>query len=305
MSRIETLKKQNPLLDVSIIDIIASLDPTTTYKYTPFMVNILKGELSNSPDIKRKLGETLFSDEAISLIERFEKHCSAQRIKQNDITKYKSFTEIQKAVKEGDEILKQKESEKQIIKLYDKDGYLVLIPLTFEASKIYGANTKWCITQETYWKNYQWNYRIIYIIDKNKNKKWAISRKYSDNTDVKGWDSADKEISPMIMDLPDDVLFIALKNIRKPKFEVELNVLGTNKNSIFTSDGRIVSINDASKQDVNWFNNTFKQHLNEILKKPSADNQSFDQLIEAAKKMSSDDIIREKLDNIFNTFDFK
>ena len=39
-----------------------------------------------------------------------------------------------------------KELEKQIIREYEDDEWLILRPLTFEASLKYGSATKWCTT---------------------------------------------------------------------------------------------------------------------------------------------------------------
>jgi hypothetical protein len=38
MSRLDKLKEQHPDLNISIIDMIAKIDPTETYKYTEFLV---------------------------------------------------------------------------------------------------------------------------------------------------------------------------------------------------------------------------------------------------------------------------
>jgi hypothetical protein len=42
----------------------------------------------------------------------------------------------------------EKDLENQVLKIYDNDEWLLLRPLTFNASKKYGANTKWCTTTE-------------------------------------------------------------------------------------------------------------------------------------------------------------
>lgn len=263
MSRIDDLKKQHPQLNVSLIDIIASIDPTTSYKYTPFMVKLLKNELETD-DVKREIAEILFDKECISYIKRFEIHCVAQRIVKNDITRYSGIDEVISAVKEGDEVVKQKEAERQIIKLYDKDGYLIVIPLTFEASKSYGANTKWCITQQSYWKDYQWKYRIIYVIDKNTNTKWAVSRKYDDDSHVKGWTQQDKEISPLMFNLPEEIIMFIMKELKKPQFETELKVL--KNNSIFLDNGSIVNIEDADQNILTTFVSKFGKYISPELR---------------------------------------
>lgn len=258
MSRIDDLKRQNPQLDISLIDIIASVDPTSTYKYTPFMVKVLKGELETN-DVKKEIGEILFDKEFIDYLHRFEKHCVAQRVTNNDISKYNSIDEIINAVKVGDEIVKQKESEKQIIKLYDKDGYLILIPLTFEASKSYGSGTKWCITQKKYWDQYQWEYRIIYIIDKKNNTKWAVSRKYDNDAEIKGWTAEDTEISPLMMKLPEEIVLFVMKELRKEKFEIELSVL--NETNIYKMDGTIIPFDEAKSTEKEWFKEMFGKYI--------------------------------------------
>jgi hypothetical protein len=42
MSRLDRLKEQHPDLNVSLIDIITSLDPSNSYKYTEFLNSILR-----------------------------------------------------------------------------------------------------------------------------------------------------------------------------------------------------------------------------------------------------------------------
>ena len=59
MSRIDDLKKQNPQLDISFIDIVASFDPTNSYKYLGFMIKLLKKEIGND-DPKKILGKVRF-----------------------------------------------------------------------------------------------------------------------------------------------------------------------------------------------------------------------------------------------------
>ena len=263
MSKIDRLKNENPQLNISLIDILASLDPTSTHKYTGFMIKLLKSQLQTD-DVKKEIGEILFNDEVIEYLKKFENHCVAQRIKNNDISQYKNLDEIIEAVKIGDEIVKQKEAEKQIVKLYDKDGYLILIPLTFQASKTYGAGTTWCVTQQVYWERYLWKYRLIYIIDKNNNKKYAISISVDDKSDIKGWLSDDTEVSPFVFDIPDDVMLFLMKQLRRPAYEIELGAL--NEENIFDKNGNMVPISIASRNDIVWFTSKFEYSLSDTFK---------------------------------------
>lgn len=250
MSRLDDLKTQNKALDVSVIDILVHLDPSNSYKYTGFLIKILKNELGNE-DIKEVLGNILFEEKNLDYIKKFEKHCQANRIKNPDISKYKSLDEVIKEVKNADEIVRLKQSEKQIIKIHEDDNYLILIPLTYEASKTYGANTKWCVTQETYWKQYQWKWRLIYIIDKKGKKKYAISKKYDEPSKIQGWLENDSETNPMLFPIPEEYFTHIMKFLRMDFFQPELSII--DDNSIMTDEGLLISIDDATIEQVKRF----------------------------------------------------
>lgn len=254
MSRIDDLKKQNPQLDISLIDLLSSADPSKTNKYLGFLLKVLKGdgnETLNPTEVKEFILHSVFGDE-LYLLKRFEDHCTAQRIKNPDISKLKSFDEIDILVYEADKVMKQRELEKQVIKLYDENDFLVLIPLSYEASASYGSNTKWCITQEDTWKDYWGEYRLIFIIDKINNVKYAISIEIADEENIQCWEETDDEINPIFIPLPEQVLTVLRTELKKHKFETEVEYLGSDK--ILTSDKGIVNIEDATLSDLeNYF----------------------------------------------------
>jgi hypothetical protein len=115
-----------------------------------------------------------------------------------------------------------KELEKQVIKLYDDDEWSVVIPLSYEASKTYGANTKWCTTQERYWNDYYKTYKLIYIQNKKTNEKYAVSRHWEDNKKVQAWMSNDNETSPLLLPLPIEVMSVILCEVNKTDTIFEL-----------------------------------------------------------------------------------
>ena len=59
MSRIDKLKEQHPELNISVIDLIGMIDPTDTYKYSEFLIKILKNWYVNT-DIRYGIGIDLF-----------------------------------------------------------------------------------------------------------------------------------------------------------------------------------------------------------------------------------------------------
>jgi hypothetical protein len=217
MSRIDKLKEQHPELNVSVIDLLSKVDPTDSHKYTEFLVKRIK-EWYGGGTIEKThiaLGVELIGTENVEILNEFEIHSKAGRIKKNDIGQHKDFVSLSKSVNEAKEILKQKEAEKQTIKLMDTDEYCIIIPLSYEASKIYGSGTKWCTTQERHWNDYKDKYKLIYIIQKTTNKKFAISRRKGDDTQIQAWLDNDYEVSPFLLPLPPEVMTIITDEVRK------------------------------------------------------------------------------------------
>jgi hypothetical protein len=225
MSKIDKLKEQHPNLNVSIIDLLAKIDPSNTNKYLQFLINRLKGEYdyNEGDDIGLYLITEILGPDKVELLNEFDKHCNANRVKKNDISQYKSWDEMLDSVNDAEEILKQKELEKQVIKLLDTDEYCVVIPLSHEASKIYGSNTKWCTTQESHWLNYIDKYKLIYIIDRINNDKYAVSIKKGDSSRIQGWLSNDKEVSPLTLPISTDIINIIVSEIKKDETIMELD----------------------------------------------------------------------------------
>lgn len=68
----------------------------------------------------------------------------------------------------------KKEIKDQVDKVFEDDKWLIVVPKTFAASKLYGMNTKWCTTQMTYFNNYTKSGILFYIIDKTHNVKFGV-----------------------------------------------------------------------------------------------------------------------------------
>lgn len=210
MSRIEKLKKQNPLLDMTIMDILRSVDPSKTSKYMDFLIKQFKKEYTTSsgPELTWELASKLIGLENITSLFDFEDHASSERLKGVDINGVRDYKELQKLTKKINEDLRMKKLEKYVKKIHESKTWLVVIPLSYESSKAYGANTKWCTTQERYWNDYLNTYKLIYIINKKEDRKWAIS--IDSNRKVDGWLADDSKSNPANFPLP-PYLFDALR----------------------------------------------------------------------------------------------
>ena len=163
------------MLSEKLIDIISFLDPTDSYKYTEFLIKNFKNDSdyysSNKDEFIGYMGVFLFGSGEIETLNEFERHSKANRIKNKDISQYTNFLELNESVKLAEEIENRKKLEKEILKIHEDDTWLILTPLSFEASQVYGANTKWCVTQLKYWNQYLTTHRLIYVLNKKIIKK--------------------------------------------------------------------------------------------------------------------------------------
>lgn len=255
MSRIENLKKQNPSYTIEIIDIINNLFDKV--KYTELSVNLIKnkrqGYLRNSEDLINELSieygqdrETLKSKSYEELsnilrvlgdyyghhdfktIRKFIDLNERNLIQENDLTNFKSFEELERQVSLAELKLIDKDLEKQVIKLYETDNWLVIKPMSFLASRKYGANTKWCTTQETnpdYYLRYSRRGILIYCVDKITGEKVAAFKNIdmSYDREISFWNMIDNRIDSIESGLPVEVMEIIkseFANTTKPNWDL-------------------------------------------------------------------------------------
>ena len=226
MSRIDKLKEQNPNLNISLIDIITALDPSDSYKYTEFLIKQFKNHNDyyspNKDEFMGYLGVFLFGPDEITVLNEFERHSKANRIKDKDISRYSNFEELVNVVQTAEEIEKRKKLEKEILNIYEDDTWFILTPLSLEASKVYGANTKWCVTQEKYWNQYLTTHKLVYVLNKKTDTKIAFSRDFKSNK-FQAWDQLDIEVDPMFIDFIPDELFLKIRNeLQKDERTIDL-----------------------------------------------------------------------------------
>jgi len=251
MSRLDKIKEHHPEFNISLIDMLAKVDPTDTYKYVEFLIKELKTVFidDKASDIGLNLAIHLLGSDNVETLNEFEKHSKANRIKEKDISKYENFLEMEKQVKIAKEIVKRKELEKQVIKIYESDGWLVVIPLSYEASKMYGSGTKWCTTQEKHWNEYTKNYKLIYIISRTDDVKYAVSYKYIDEK-IQGWQANDEELNPMLFGVPSQVIISVIENIQKGDRVMYITPKEPSKKKK-SLDGYYTWVGDDSSLDIN------------------------------------------------------
>jgi hypothetical protein len=238
MSKINELKQHYPYFNVSLIDILSKIFEKP--KYVEMATRLIKDKFSTSPHLDEVKGilikEFELSHEIISSfsvyeilstyifldnigrinvtnLKKFVDYNERKLINQSDVTTYKSFDEIKSQISLAELKLVSKELQAQTEVLHDSDEWLVLKPLSFEASLKYGASTKWCTAMKNdpeYFIRYSKRGIVIYCINRSTGDKVAAFKNL--NTDYEYetsfWDVKDIRLDSMETNLPEHILNI-------------------------------------------------------------------------------------------------
>lgn len=153
---------------------------------------------------------------SIKYFNKFREYNEQNLIEEKNLHTYKTFDQVIDSVKIAYEKVTQKELEKSIEKVHDDKEWLILIPLTYEASVKYGYNTKWCTSSEStaeQYKSYTKDGVLIYIIQKNKSKTAAYKR--IDRGEISFWDQKDNRIDSLQCNFPTYIMEIVSEKLRK------------------------------------------------------------------------------------------
>lgn len=279
MSRIEVLKKQNPSLNFNVIDIINMLFDKT--KYTEMTLNLVKNftlsknefneyvkdlahnykldehKLLSLSSIEIKILYRLINDighNNFLTLRKFIEYNEKNLIDNKDLTTYKTFYELELQTSLAEIKSLGKELEKQTLKLYENDEWLVLKPLSFEASKKYGSSTKWCTTQENnpeYYLRYSRRGILIYCINKKTGNKVAafknLDTEYERETSF--WNIVDMRVDSIDSDLPIEIIQLIKKDF----------------DTCFTTNWNLINADEQQKQ-IMWIESNYyeKKHSEPI-----------------------------------------
>ena len=243
MSRIQDLKKVGDN-GFNIIDLLSIFNSTGKSKYVETLLRIVKNKKSNigrseymhelktqyqlSEELLNGLSNlqlVLYTNLLPSLMNGsdavfFKKFCELNErglIEQNDLSTYNSFEQITTQLTLAELKENAKDMEGSIIKLHDDSEWLIVKPLTFAASKKYGAFTKWCTTSRDnpeYFIRYTSRGSLIYIINKKTGLKVACFKSFDENEpEFSFWNSIDLRVDSLESGLPNDILNLIVKDI--------------------------------------------------------------------------------------------
>ena len=236
MSKIKDLKTDNSN-SINLVDIIELFSPEKKSKYTELLLRLMKNKkalkehsneivenlTSNFEFIEKsdfagyneiqilliyKFLDSFFNVSDLNNFRKFCEYNERNLIEQNDLSRYKTFEDVINQMSVADLKAEAKELESQIVTLFENEEYIVVRPLTFLASRKYGANTKWCTTQEggEYFNKYNKRGVLIYCIGKNNGHKVAAFYSLDKNEpEFSWWDAKDTKIESMQSKLPREI----------------------------------------------------------------------------------------------------
>jgi hypothetical protein len=253
MSRTKDLKT-NPEFNVNLFELFSLFSVDKKTKYTETLLRVMKKtphieehcdeivkhfhsefgipmeDLKNVPTLQLvlfyRIVDGMFNVDDLKTFQKFCEYNERNLIKQNDVSTYNSFDEINNAVSVAEIVANSKDLEKQIKIVYEDNEWLFVRPLTFHASRKYGTNTKWCTTTESnpdYFVKYSTKGVLIYCINKITGYKVASFRSLDKNDpEFSWWNQKDTRIDSLQSELPDELLKVirveSLDNAKTNRF---------------------------------------------------------------------------------------
>jgi hypothetical protein len=249
MSRTKDLKT-NPEFNINLFELFSLFSPNKKTKYTETLLRVMKKtpnldehceeikdflmkefkipltDIENIPNLHlvffHRLIDGMFNSSDLKTFQKFCEYNERGLIKQNDVSTYQCFDEINNAVSMAEIVVESKDLEKQVKLVHEDDEWLFVRPLTFNASKKYGANTKWCTTTESnpeYFTKYASKGVLIYCLNKKTGYKVASFRSLDkSDPEFSWWNQKDTRIDSLQSEVPDELLkVIRVESMEKAK----------------------------------------------------------------------------------------
>lgn len=240
MARMKDITSQAPsYMNTRFLDVVSMMDPSKTNKYTELIIKLLD---NNSPNRSHNLDEMLqdmkesygvdlynfvgletkqfnllyaylgsFSSSYIKTIMNFINACEKGQLKGIDVTKINSVDEIQDHMSLISLRNISKKFEKEVVKDYEDNEWLIVRPFTRESSVKYGYGSKWCTSMENnqeYFFNYTEKGKLIYCLNKTNGMKVAVHHNFEheDKVGLSFWNREDERVDSMMCGLPFNIL---------------------------------------------------------------------------------------------------
>jgi len=224
------------MTEINLNRVIKTLLPNVKSKYTSMTYNILKNKFEeylnnrSTPTFNidmynklnpfekyffRMINDDWFSEDYFKIIHEFIELNERKLIDNCDVTTIKLEREIISLVSVANIKKITKELEKETVKLLEDDSWLVLRPLTWEASKKYGSGTRWCTTHVNS-PEYFYRYSkgvLIYCLNKVDGNHVAVHKEINGENTLSFWSVIDLRIDSIEANLPNQIMDIIKENV--------------------------------------------------------------------------------------------
>lgn len=181
-------------------------------------------------------------------LKKFIEYNERKLIEENDLTKYKTLSDIVKQNSIVDVKIEKKKYEKQVHKIHENDEWVLLKPLTHESSILYGSGTKWCTSmkqEKSHFLKYIKSGILIYIINKKSGSKVAVYKPLKDlfefGQTLTFWNEEDRQIDSLESGLPHEILLCVLNDIKQSN-ETNLDILSTTDFETYNKNMELISL---------------------------------------------------------------
>ena len=153
----------------------------------------------------------------LTTIKDFIRYMDKNLIQNKDVTSYSTIDDLRGAITMASMKEFNKDLEGQIIKEFEDEKWLIVRPLTFQASSKYGATTRWCTTSKQdkhYFEKYWGRGILVYFINKQSGYKFAGYKALKSDDEFSFWNAEDHRVDYLSVE-SDDYLYSIVRQIFK------------------------------------------------------------------------------------------
>lgn len=206
--------KENPEYNINLVEVAEVLLKNKKTKYIELFLRLLIDKVSNDKFrcyerdkhldlirdhfnlVKYRILEPLIADqriqEIIDSVNEYADYNERGLIENNDITSIRDVSDVQNEVSKSFVRRNNSDLKRQVKEYYRDDEWIIVQPISFLSSVLYGSGTKWCTSMKTdpsYFFRYSYDGMLIYCINTKTNEKYGIFKSESKGTSV--WNKVD------------------------------------------------------------------------------------------------------------------
>lgn len=217
--------KENSEYNINLVEVAEVLLKNKKTKYIELFLRLLMSEIENHKRrcyehdkhldlirdhfnmVKYRILEPLIAErriqEIIDSVNEYADYNERGLIENNDITSIRDVSDVQNEVSKSFIRGNNCDLKKQIKELYRNDEWIIVQPISFLSSVLYGSGTKWCTSMKTdpsYFFRYSYDGMLIYCINTKTNEKYGIFKSERQGTSV--WNKVDDRIDIIDTTMP-------------------------------------------------------------------------------------------------------